>query len=186
MTPKEFSELASGVQSIGTMIALVVGAYWTYIRFVRQREAFPHIQFSVDIEVVGKHGDFWIIELVAYVENKGKVQHRFDDLDFDVNALSQGDGIESKEEYGGQTYFPHELTRGSWLPAKYRYFFVEPGIRAKYSYITHVHQSARLLMLHGWFSYPKADIGHTAERTIALRGPTNDGDRGADSICATT
>jgi hypothetical protein len=168
VTFEQFGELAGAIESIATIIALAVGAYWTYGRFVRNREDHPLIQFWLEIRVIGTIEKNWIIELLAYVENKGKVQHQLNDLAFDLNGLLEDDILNSSEEFGGQSYFPHELRRGSWLPHNFQYFFVEPGIQAKYSYITHVPINSRFLMLHGWFQYPNSSNAHSAEKTIAL------------------
>ena len=80
MTSAELNDITSAMQSVATVMALCVGAYWTYTRFIKQRENFAFIEFTVDINFIGKQGEFWIVELIADLENKGKVQHRFSDL----------------------------------------------------------------------------------------------------------
>jgi hypothetical protein len=171
VTIKDFNNLAGALESLAVFFAIVIGGYWTYKTFVRQREGFPFVDFKVDINIIGKHGDQWILELIAYIRNSGKVQHKFETLAFDLNTLSGTDALRPEKEFGGQTFFPTEAITGSWLPQKSRYFFVEPGVQAKYSFITHVDESAEFLMLHGWFSYQDNKTGHTAERTVRLPKP---------------
>jgi len=44
------------------------------------------------------------------------------------------DPVEERAEFGGQVYFPHKLIDASFLPKHYRYFFIDPGVKARYSY----------------------------------------------------
>jgi hypothetical protein len=73
MTFENFNHLAGAIESIATLAALIVGGYWTYTRFIKQRENFAFIEFTVDINFIGKQNAWWIVELIAYLENKGKV-----------------------------------------------------------------------------------------------------------------
>ena len=71
MTYEDFKNLTAAIQSIGTVGALVVGGYWTYRKFIHQRDDFAFIEFTVDIQLIGKQGKSWIVELIAHLENKG-------------------------------------------------------------------------------------------------------------------
>ena len=133
MTYEEFNLLAGGIGSLGTAAALLVAAFWTYTRFVRQREDFPLIDFSADVTFVGVHEDAWVVELTSTIENKGKVRHRMVDFKFDLFALQPGDRLEPRQEFGGQVAFPHTVVEGSWLPKRFDYFHIDPGTKAKYS-----------------------------------------------------
>lgn len=166
MSLESLNHLAGAIESIATVIALGVGAYWTYTRFIKQRENFAFIEFTVDMNFVGKQDGKWIIELIAYLENKGKVQHRFSDLSFDLAALFKTDPVRSNEQYGGQAFFPHEIAKRPWLPPGS--YFIEPGLKAKYSHVVHVPEEAAFVMLHGRFTYENQPAWHTAERTLAV------------------
>jgi hypothetical protein len=166
MTFEEFNHLAGGVESVATVLALAVGAYWTYIRFIKQRENYAFIEFTVDMYFVGRQDGKWIVELIAYLENKGKVQHQFSDLAFDFAALFRGDPVKSTQDFGGQALFPREISRRPWIPPGN--YFIEPGVRAKYSYVAHLPEEATYAMLHGHFTYRNQPAWHTAERTLAV------------------
>lgn len=166
MDLEDFNNLAGGFESIATFVTLVIGAYWTYTRFIRQRENYAFIEFTVDMNFVGRQDGYWIVELVAYLENKGKVQHRFSDLSFDLSVLYKSDSVRSNEQFGGQAYFPHEIAKRPWLPAGS--YFIESGIKAKYSYVAQVPDEASFAMLHGRFTYENQPAWHTAERTVAV------------------
>lgn len=167
MSPEDIEHIVSSLESIATIIALAVGGYWTYRRFVKQREDFALIDFTVDINFIGEQDGSWIVELIAHLENKGKVRHWFSDLNFDLAALFQSDQLQAKEEmYGGQAIFPNEIEKRPWIPNG-RYF-IEPGLRNKYSFVARVPKEASFLILHGRFTYENQAASHTAERTAAV------------------
>ena len=166
MTLENFNHLAGSIESLATVVALIVGGYWTYSRFIKQRENFAFIEFTVDLNFIGKQGEWWIVELIAYLENKGKVQHRFQDLSFDLEALFVNDPVDVEARFGGQAFFPHPLSRGPWIPEGQ--YFIEPGLRAKYSYVARVPDRASFLILHGRFTYLNQPAWHSAERTAQV------------------
>jgi hypothetical protein len=179
----QLKEIASFIESVSKVIALTVGGYWTYTRFIRQRDDYAFIEFTVDLNFVGKQDGKWIVELIAYLENKGKVQHTFSDLAFDLEALYDTDGVIPNERYGGQAYFPHQLAKRPWIPpGKY---FIEPGLKAKYSYVAQVPQEATFLMLHGRFTYENQPAWHSAERTLEVPRAVADATRSNDRVNVT-
>lgn len=164
---KEYAEFAN---SILTSLSIIIGGIWIYYRFIRQQENYPNINFSVDLKVIGKQDTYWIVELIAIIDNKGKVQHKINRFDFDLNALFSDDKIETKEEWGNQVNFPHELISGSFLPKSTAFFFVDPATIAKYSFVTKVPENTQFLILHSNFMYDKRKkYGHAAEKTIHLQ-----------------
>jgi len=181
MSPEDFNHVAGAIGSLATVVALGIGAYWTYTRFIKQRENFAFIEFTVDMNFVGRQGGSWIVELIAYLENKGKVQHRFSDLSFDLAALFRHDQLQSNSElYGGQAIFPHEIARRPWIPAGS--YFIEPGLKNKYSYVARVPEEATFLILHGRFTYENQPASHTAERTAAVPADPSKQQQGANAL----
>lgn len=167
MTYEDLKNLTAAAQSAATVIAFAMGGYWTYGRFIRQRENYAFIEFTVDMNLIGKQDGWWIVELIANLENKGKVRHEFRDLTFDLEALYKNDPVSTNEEFGGQTYFPHVIDKRNWLPDGV--YFIEPGVKAKYSYVARLPEEAAFVMLHGHFIYLNQHARHTAERTIEIR-----------------
>lgn len=168
MTQVAQSELvrnyAQAMQSALTPLALIVGGIWAFRKFVLRQEQYPHIETSADINFIGKHKDHWVIELIAWVENKGTAQHKMTEFDFDLYHLLPHFSLEENEQIGGQV--PHLTKKGSFLPRGHRLFFVDPSVKAKYSYITKVPAGASMLILHWWFKYADGrGYGHAAEIT---------------------
>jgi hypothetical protein len=94
MSCEEFNHLAGGISSIATTLALIVGGIWTYRRFVRTREAYPKIEFTVDLAFVRKQGGFWVVEAIANMENKGLVRHSIRKFTFDLRYMLPSDAVE--------------------------------------------------------------------------------------------
>jgi hypothetical protein len=153
MTYEEFSQFAAGLESIVTAAAVIVAAVWAYWKFVLHGEGRAHVSFSADIVFIKRQGDWWIVELLAWIENKGKVRHRIRDFRFDVAILTENDPIEEAKEYRNQVCFPHKILGGSWIPEDWPYTFVDPGVRAPYSFIARVPAQASVVLLHAWFNY---------------------------------
>jgi hypothetical protein len=164
-----WKDLAAIFQSIGTLAVAIFAGAWALWRFQLRQERFPHIETSADIQVIGEHGDNWIIELIAYMENKGTAQHRMTLFDFDLSSLEASDAVLDADRYGGQVLFPHTIKKGSFLREGADYYFIDPGIKSKYSYVTKASKSASFLIFHYWFNYDDREHrSHAAERTIKL------------------
>lgn len=169
MTIAEFKDLTEILNSILTTLSIIIGGGWVFYRFILQQERYPNINFSTDILIIGKQDNYWIIELIAIIDNKGKAQHRMKDFGFDLNALFVDDKVKTIEKWGGQVDFPNRLTFGSYLPKHQSFFFIDPGTTAKYSYITKVPENTTFLILHSNFVYDnRKGYMHTAEKTIQL------------------
>lgn len=169
MTWETFEHAANGISAIVTAVALLVGAVWTYKRFVREEQNHAHISFTADINFICKQRGYWVVELISIVENCGKVTHQFRDFRFDLFALMPEDKVELSSRHGDQAWFRHEVAKGSWRNEKYGSFFIAPGVAAKYSFVTRVPEAASAVMLHSWFKYlDRQDSSHAAERTVRL------------------
>src|SRR6266404_3639694 len=172
-TYDKFAHLAGGIASVITVLVAIIGAIWAYRRFIAQEERYPAITFSADINFVCRQRGYWIVELISIIENHGKVPHRFQRCNFDLNVLFPEDEVDVKDEFGGQAFFPQEIMKGSWLPKRFEYFFIAPGATSKYTYVARVPDTASAIMLHSWFEYDdRRNAGHSAEKTVALPNNT--------------
>ena len=169
MTLEEFKNLSAGLQSVATAISFIIGGIWVYQRYIRQQERYPNLNFTADINVIGKQGEYWIVELIALIENKGKAQHKMERFEFDVYGVNKMDKLVDDEKFGGQVNFSHFIKKGSFLPKKWNYFFVDPGTAAKYSFLSRIPEDISFIVLHSSFVYNgRNNAGHTAEKTISL------------------
>lgn len=161
--------LSAVLQSIVTPAALIIGGVWAYRRYFLEATNYPHLQTSAEINFIGEQEGFWIVEVIAILENKGKVQHQIKTFRFDLNAIFSGEKIETSQEWGGQVNFPQPVAEGSFIPEQFMYFIVGPSVTAKYSYVARVPRNATFLILHCWFKYSDdRGYSHTMEKTVRV------------------
>lgn len=169
MSIETWEKIASIVGAVITSLSIIIAGIWAYRRFIVQQERYPHLNFSADINIIGKQNNEWVVELIACIENKGKVPHKMRNFDFNLNAIYKTDTLKNLDKWGGQVDFEHPITKGSFLPQHMSFFFVDPGTEAKYSFITKIPDKASFAILHCQFDY--SDLrryGHAAEKTIQL------------------
>jgi hypothetical protein len=163
--------LWSAIQSAVTAIAIGGGAIWALWKYIIQVERHPHIESAADIDFIGQQDDFWIVEFAAIVENKGRVRHKIQTFELDVDALFEDDAVETNVCYGDQAYFPHNIIDGSFLPESSGFFFIDPGVKSRYSFIGRVPKKATMVMFHWRFEYPHQRWSRVFLRRTAQRAP---------------
>src|ERR1700737_2768954 len=79
-TPKEppttlskFKDIADALHSTATIIALIVGGWWTYSRFIKKREKFPRAKISHSITHRRLDDHFQLLHVALNVQNAGEV-----------------------------------------------------------------------------------------------------------------
>jgi hypothetical protein len=173
-------DLSAIVQAVATTLAILIGGWWTYLKFGWQLERYAHVETAAEIDLIGRQGDSWIVELRAVLANKGKVEHRIANLAFDLGALRRGDVVATNpERFNGQVEFPYTVAQGSFLRSDLNFFSLGPGITAKYSYIAKVPSDAAFLVLHCWFDYIDGrGLHHSMEKTVMVP-PASDDESGS-------
>lgn len=170
MTAEEVKVCTEIVNSILMSLSILIGGSWVVYRFVLQQERYPNINFTTDVNVIGIQDGHWIIELVAEVENRGKAQHRMKEFGFSLNVMYAHDKVERVEKWGGQVDFPTKYLWGSYLPKHLKFFFIDPGTSAKYSYVTAIPSNVTFALLHSNFIYDnRKGYMHTAEKTVNFK-----------------
>ena len=76
--------------------------------------------------------------------------------------------MEGDERIGHQTVIPHVLGAGSWLAPEWEASFIEPGLKTRYSFVTHVPAHAAFVLLHGRLVYGDGATLHTAESLVTV------------------
>ncbi|MER6425774.1 hypothetical protein [Streptomyces sp. NPDC001137] len=139
-------------------------------RLVQQREHAERIDFGVEVRFVSVHGDTWLVELAAMLDNKGQVQYATSHLTFELRCVYPEDPLITGADIGGQVLIPHVLITGSWLPQGWVATLIEPGLTTRYSFVASVPRSATAVLLHGAFRYRAGNDAshHTAESFHAV------------------
>ena len=166
---KDFVEI---LQAVISSTAIVVAGWWAYRRYYVQAESHPHIATSCQIKFIGLQRGQWMIELIATLENKGKVEHRFKDFTFDLNGIRKCDSLVQSIQWGGQINFPIALAEGSLLPSDFQFFSLGPGVTGNYSFVTSVPDDIKFLILHCRFRYmDRLSYSHSMECTQIVPQP---------------
>ena len=76
--------------------ALIIGAWWGVVKYLKRDEHFPRVVFEVSANFVGKQDGKMIYEVLAQLENKGVVPLKIKDLKFKVRGLYEEDGVQSR------------------------------------------------------------------------------------------
>jgi hypothetical protein len=124
-------------------------------KWILRQEEFAHIETAAEINFVSHHGRYWIIELIAWVENKGSAEHIMQKFNFDLSYMTAKDDIVHVPEFGGQILFQHHAKTASFLPDGKDYFFIQPSVRAKYSYVMAISDEPTVLIFHWSFDYTR-------------------------------
>ncbi|MER5228261.1 hypothetical protein, partial [Streptomyces flaveus] len=78
-------------------------------RRLQQREHAERIDFGVEVRFVGVHGEDWLVELAAMLDNKGQVQHATNHLTFELRWVYPDDPlVAGSADIGGQVFI--------WIP----------------------------------------------------------------------
>jgi AbiU2 len=93
---EEFKNYAAAFQSIVTILALVVGGFWTWQRFFKFRKGKPKIDLTLDVVFIRRQGSQWIITVEALLENKSKVRHKFEDFTFEICYTLSSDQLKNE------------------------------------------------------------------------------------------
>ena len=119
-----FKNLTAGIASIATTVAIGVGGYWTYGRFIRSREAEMKVDLNLDLYFVHKQGPNWIVEGVALLNNVGNVRLEFESINYELHYAQASDDFgwtNTEDEGAKEDIFRGRLIQGESL---------RPGLKA--------------------------------------------------------
>jgi hypothetical protein len=165
-----FDHISKGLESVATVVAFIVGAIWTYRRFIYQGENNPKVAFDVDMRFIGCHNDQWLVEAAAIIENKGLVRQTIRSMKYELRAIRDET---FPDPLGGSArlVFPDLLASGSWFATDGSYIFVEAGVKSQYVIPLTVSVNCRFLCLMGRFTYERESEFFYDERIFAVPQP---------------
>ncbi|WP_437522582.1 hypothetical protein WME79_31900 [Sorangium sp. So ce726] len=169
-----WSQIFELIGKLATGIAALAGAWWAVVRWRKQDELFPRVNFEVSANFVGFHGDSVITELVAVLENKGQVPLKIRPFSFKVRGLGKEATLQKgSANVRGQLLFPTLLEEGDFVPASWDHSFVYPGVRTEYNFVIAIPKTVAFIRMQGDFQYlGRQDATHHAAKILAV--PTNE------------
>jgi len=145
--------------------ALVTGAWWGIVKYLKRDEHFPRVGFEVSANFVGSQDGKVLLEVLAYLDNKGVVPLKIKDLNFKIRGLREDDPInEGDNSIRGQIRIPHILCKGAWIPEHWNYTFIYPGVKTEYSYVAALPLDISFVRVEGSFSYDREGNSHHAAK----------------------
>ncbi len=158
------------------LIALTIGSSLGFYRFILKKEFHPKIQFNIDLNVIDKTSKGWLIEVIAFIENKGSVRHIIyaKDFTFTVRYLTKKSNISNnttiQEEKFYTLNFDNKVDDGTnkgyfqMLPNFFGETFIDPSVTQKYSCPLSIPKDATHVLVISKFRYKDLNMDfHTAQ-----------------------
>lgn len=157
--------------------ALIIGAWWGVVKYLKRDEHFPRVVFEISANFVGNHDGKMLYEVLAQLENKGVVPLKIKDLKFKVRGLYEEDELEEGDDsIRGQVRIPHLLLQGSWVPEHWNYTFIYPSVKTEYNYIAALPLNVSFVRVEGSFSYDREGNSHHAAKLLKVPNQANTAD----------
>lgn len=164
MTLEQLKDVARVLSLVTGPLTVIVAGLWALWKFVLQREQEPRAEFDLSAEFLGMQDGQWLLEVSAYLANRGKVRHLMRNATMNVRYLKADDPIEESTDprHYGQITFPHTIRRRAiWKDS-----FIDPGLEFRNSYLTAVPADAVYVLLLCKFEYGKGEW--PAQRVIKV------------------
>jgi len=157
------------------LLILIISAVWAYFRFRKEDPLRPRIEFDIDCKFFGPQGNSYLTSFIATANNKGNVEHRFTQIRLRVLGIKTGEPLTEFEKYPPMANFPQELMKEvNIVPAEFEYYFVRPGVKQAFHYVTQTPENIRFVIVRATFKYQETDELHTAEKVFEVKVTKND------------
>jgi hypothetical protein len=140
------------ILSAGTLVTVLVGGAWAYLRFKREGVHQPRIELDVGCAFFGPQQGKYVAAFSIYVHNKGHLEYRFDDIRLRVRGIRRGQELLPWQGHEPRVYLPELLFEDAKVIDK-EYIFVRPGVRQRLSYVTLVPEELRFIVARVTFMY---------------------------------
>ncbi|MCG7549324.1 hypothetical protein [Pseudoalteromonas sp. Of7M-16] len=161
-------DYSSLIKSVSLLLGVIGGLFAIY-KFYRRDEHFPRVQFDVEINFVGKEDDKHVVEIVAYLDNKGVVPIKLTELEFSLRGLKSGEPLEEGDnKINKQLKLPHKIKDAPWIADMWEHTFVYPGVRTRYTHAAIVDDKYNYLLVRGLFIYESDEKFHTSAKLVKV------------------
>ena len=145
------------IKNLCEAFAIIIGGLWVYWKFFLNREDESKIELDLDLKLIGKTKNEFILELTAILTNKGLVRHNIDNFSFDFLYLLSTDEIKKGGDViDHQLLFPHKLFNSrQWVSKEWYQAFVDAGVTRKFSHITYIPIQSKYALLITKFDQPE-------------------------------
>ena len=159
-------------ESLGKIVSVIAGlggGYWTFLKWFKRDEHFPRIDFNMNIEVLGQKKVHTVLNIIATLENRGVVPLKIKNFVCKLRGIDRAESLElGGDEIRNQLNFKTKLGGGSYLPIKWPYAFVYPGVKTAFSYVTIVPRTTEFVLALAEFEYLANGETHHAGKVMKM------------------
>ena len=148
------------------LFVVVTGAAWAYLRFFREGQHAPRIDFDVTCEFFGPQNDSRVAAFTIYAHNKGNIEQKFVRISLRLLGIRLNDTLDLREDL--RLNFPHSLAKAEVIPEKFGYYFVRPGVNQQISFTTIIPADIRFVLARAAFKYEDSNDLHTTEKVFDI------------------
>jgi hypothetical protein len=157
---------------LAPVLVPVLGAVWVYYRYLREGFHRPRIEFDIECKFIAVKNGECVAEIVVSANNKGMVRFTFPEIRLRARGLKEKSNlnywVKDDKQQGVRLEFPEKIFTENIIPPKYKYYFVEPGVRQPITYITKIPKDIKVLSLHASFRYRFRREIHTSEKVFEV------------------
>ena len=162
------------LQSLFTILAILLAGLWTIFRFGIAREQYPKLQFDLSLNQLGTSRDKQIVELVAVITNKGIIRQYIRNFKFNILVFDDTTPFDMTDTEIEKRLKFKEFSKGlNWDDPDHS-AFVDGGMSRTFSYVTALEKDVRFVMIYSKFYHkskywlmPRAEQYHIS-KTFAL------------------
>ena len=137
-------------------------------RWEKERTCKPHIEFGIDCDFYGPENGYYLTEFLLGAYNKGVTLHRFPSILLRVRGIKSDQAPEYWLGREPRVEFPEKvIDNAEIIPRDYNYFFVEPGVKQTFTYVTRIPSSIKYILVQAKFKYDEF-TPHTVERVFLV------------------
>jgi hypothetical protein len=119
----------------------------------QQRAFIPRIEYDVECRFLGPQGADYVTEVRLLVSNKSLTRRAFSSIRIRLLIIPSKATLEFWPEGNGRLLFRRERPDVDLVPQDGgRYYFIEPGVRQVFTYVTKVPADVTFVLLHAKFT----------------------------------
>ncbi len=161
-------DISNIFEFLGKVVALV-GVLFALYRWWKREEHFPRVNFDIDVEIIDRKDNKYVLNVVATLENKGEIPLKIKDFNCELRGLASDDSLElGTEKIRNQLNFKHNLNGGAFIPANWDFSFVFPSVKTTYTFVTIIPDTMIYLFVRGSFIYLANGESHHAGKIIKI------------------
>jgi hypothetical protein len=114
-----------------------------------ERALVPRTRVDLDCRFVGPEQGRYLAEVLIIVDNTGRVRRSFKHMNIRLRGILADTPLQRwKERDECRLKFPEPIAKADIVPPGEHYYYVEPGVRQTFTYVTDVPATVRYVLAH--------------------------------------